>query len=646
MRPPPRLTVSEWANEYRYLSAESSAEPGKWRGDRVPYMDEVMDQFTDPKVTRVVCQFGSQMGKSEVLLNIIGYYISQDPAPLLIVQPREHDAKQFSKNRVSAMIRDSPILKDTIQTPKSRESNNTILEKTFKGGRLILAGSNSPMNLAGNPCRIVLMDEVDRFAESSGTEGSPIELAEARTISFSNRKILLTSTPTMEDHSQIEKAYKDSDQRQYWVPCWSCGEYQVLRWQQVKWDKNEEGHHDPSTARYHCEHCDARWSEAQRHKSVREGEWRARKETKGTAGFQMSALYSPWANMSLANLADKWLKAQGKPLLLRTFINTVLGECFQAEKYEQVDETGLLGRAEKYPMHESGYPLVPNEVTVIVAGADVQDSRLELLIVGYGSGEESWVISHHVFPGDPGTPDVWASMWETIIAPMYYETGEEVFVRATACDTGGHFTQQAYSWAGPRFRYQAPNGDRCFVLPIKGQAGNGDIWPRRPSYKNLAKIPLFPIRVAPAKEVIYSRLNKVMEPGPGFMHFPEGLDDEFYRQLTAERVVTKWDARGFPKRVWELKYDGRSNEILDMSVYAYSAVCFLESSGFKLNREAEQRAAEIQGHPPELEARASEPGVSATPPSGQAASPSTRPGGAATPGKQRGGVTRSSYLGR
>ena len=648
LRPPPRLKVSEWADEYRYLSRETAAEPGKWHTDRVNFMREPMDAFSDPAVTRVVAMMGAQISKSESLIcNIAGYFMHQDPAPILIVQPREHDAKQFSKNRIASMIRDSPALKASVQAPKTRDSNNTILEKNFPGGRLICAGSNSPQNLAGNPCRVVLMDEVDRFAESSGTEGSPIELAEARTSTFSNRCIGLTSTPTMADASFIEKAYNDSDMRQFWVPCFSCGGFQVLKWKQVKWDKDENGHQDPSTARYHCEHCDERWTEAQKHKSVREGEWRALKPFKGTAGFWLSGLYAPWANMSLPNLVEKWLKAQGKPLMLRTFLNTILAETWK-EKFEHVDETGLLGRAEKYPMHESGERLVPKGVTVLVAGVDTQDNRLEFLVQGFGSQEESWFLEHHVLPGDPGTQDLWMNLWEMMIAPRYSETGEEIFIRATSIDTGGHFTQQAYQFCGPRFRYQAPTGERCFTFAIKGQPGNGDVFPRKPSYKNLAKIPLFPIRVAPAKEVIYSRLNKISEPGPGYMHFHDGFEDAFYKQLTAERVVTKWDARGFPKRIWELKYDGARNEILDMSCYAYASLCGMEAMGFNLNRESEKRQIELEGYPLQESGEVSEPSPASAPSLGQAVPTPSPAGGAARIARprERSGVRHSSYLRR
>jgi len=608
-------------------------------------MKGVMDAFSDPSTNRVVAMFGSQLAKSEVICNVIGFFLHQDPSPMLVVMPREVDARSFSKNRITPMINESPVLRKILGTSSMKDKDNTILEKSYPGGsRLILASSGSPQNLAGNPCRIVLCDETDRFVESSKSEGNPIELAVMRTATFSNYKVGLMSTPTVGDASHIEKSYNDSDMRQYWVPCWSCGEHQTLKWKQVRWDKDGDGHQDPATARYHCEHCDERWTEAHRHKAVREGEWRASKKFTGTAGFHLSGLYAPWANMSLTNLVDRWLKAQGKPLMLRVFLNTVLAETWQ-EKYQTVDETGLLGRAEKYPVHESGDRLVPKEAVVLVCGCDVQDNRIEMVVQAFGSQEESWFLERHVLPGDPGTADLWNHLWERIIEPRYSETGEELFIRATSVDTGGHYTQQSYSFAGPRFRYLAPNGERCFVFAIKGQPGNGDIWPKKPSYKNLGKIPLFPIRVAPAKEVIYSRLNKVTEPGPGYIHFHEGFDDDFYTQLTAERVITKWDTRGFPKRVWELKYDGARNEVLDCAVYALSSLCGLQSMGFNLDREAEKRMAELQVYPLGEEAAVSEPVASPGPQSGPAA-PVSSPGAAVSRPGVRHGVTRSSFLGR
>ena len=453
LRPPPRLSVSEWADQApRYLSRETSAEPGPWRTDRVPYLRGPMDAFTDPKVERIVLMFAAQLGKSSGLIeNVVGYHIAQDPAPILVVQPREADAKKFSKVRLAPMIRDTPALRGKVREPKTKDSNNTILEKSYPGGRLILGGANSPANLAGDPIRIVLMDEVDRFPASSGTEGSPIELAEARTVSFSNRKIVLTSTPTEEETSQIAKAYADSDQRRYFVDCPHCRESQTLVWGQVRWEKDEDGNHLTDTAQYFCEHCGAGWTEAERHQAVRDGRWHATKESKGTAGFHLNALYSPWANFSLANLADKFVKAKTRPLLLRTFTNTVLAETW-AEKYEAVDTGSLESRAEAYPRRD-GMQLVPAAGSIaLTAGVDVQKDRIEATAVGWGrstGSEECFVLAHIVLPGSPGVPDVWAHLWEWMSQPFPSENGADLFIRATCIDTGGMFTQASYDFTRP-----------------------------------------------------------------------------------------------------------------------------------------------------------------------------------------------------
>lgn len=599
-----------------------------------------MDAFTDPKVERIVLMFAAQMGKSEGLIaNVVGYHIDQDPAPLLVVQPREADAKKFSKVRLAPMIRDTPRLKGKVREPKTKDSNNTILEKSYPGGRLILGGANSPANLAGDPIRIVLLDEVDRFPPSAGTEGDPVELAEARTATFSNRKIVLTSTPTEEETSRIAKAYEDSDQRVFFVPCAHCGESQTLKWAQVQWERDDEGNHLPETAAYFCEHCGAKWTEAERHQSVRLGQWKATKESKGTAGFHLNALYAPWSNLSLANLADKFVKAKRKPLLLRAFTNTVLAETWH-EKYESIDETGLADEAEEYPRRD-GVQLVPTGAVVLTAGVDVQMDRIEASAFAWGRSEECWVLSHIVLPGSPGSPDVWQHLWEWMSQSWPSAAGPDLYLRATCIDTGGQFTQASYAFINPRIRYQAGDAGRSFTFGIKGMPGQGNIWPNRPSRTKLSKQPLYPIRVAPAKEVLYTRLQKIKEPGPGKIHFPTGMHEDYFKQLTSQRVVTKYDARGFGKRVWELKQKGGRDETLDCWVYGYAGLCGLESMGFNLDREADRLEVALENHeaPP---AESTEP---TTPTHPTTPAPILRPpGGGAT--QRRGNVSRSKFLGR
>jgi phage terminase large subunit GpA-like protein len=262
LKPPPDLTISDWADANRRLSSEASAEPGQWRTSRAEYQRGIMDAISDGTVESVVVMSSSQVGKSEALGNAVGYYIDQDPAPIMVVMPTERDAEAW-KDRFSPMARDTPCLSGRISDPNSRDGTNKILHKRFPGGHLTIVGANAPSGLASRPIRILLCDEVDRYPFSAGAEGDPVKLAKKRTVTFWNRKIVLVSTPTIRGASRIETAYAESDQRQYWVPCPCCGTHQVLGWNQVRWE-SDGGEHRPETARYHCAACDAAWSDAQR----------------------------------------------------------------------------------------------------------------------------------------------------------------------------------------------------------------------------------------------------------------------------------------------------------------------------------------------------------------------------------------------
>ena len=297
LKPPPDLTISDWADQHRRLSSEASAEPGQWRTSRAEYQRGIMDAISDPSAETVVIMSSSQIGKSESILNMVGYHIDHDPAPIMVVMPTERDAETWSKDRFSPMARDTPCLQGKIADPRSRDGNNKILHKRFPGGHLTIVGANAPSGLASRPIRLLLCDEVDRYPFSAGAEGDPVNLAKKRTVTFWNRKIVLVSTPTNKGASRIEAAFEESDQRRYWVPCPACGAEQLLTWGQVKWDKDENGGHRPETARYHCADCDAAWKDETRWAAISKGRWIADAPFNGTAGFHLNEIYSPWVRL-------------------------------------------------------------------------------------------------------------------------------------------------------------------------------------------------------------------------------------------------------------------------------------------------------------------------------------------------------------
>lgn len=492
---------------------------------------------------------GAQLGKSEMLLNTIGYHMAHDPAPILMMQPTVDMAQAFSKDRVNAgLLRSTPCLRDKVKDSKAKDANNTTLHKVFPGGALSLVGANSPSSLASRPIRVVLCDEVDRYPPSAGEEGDPISLAKRRAATFWNRKIILVSTPTNRGASRIEAAYEESDQRKFYVPCHDCGHEQELLWSNVEWSDN-----NPNTAAYICPGCGSAWTDGDRRRSVSKGRWIASKPFNGVAGFHLNALYSPWSVLSDA--VEEFLAAKRDPMRLKTFVNTFLGETWE-DQGEGVDDYSVAQRKEDYEG-------VPEEVVLLTAGVDVQDDRLEVEVVGWGAGEESWQINYHVIYGDPSSPRIWAQLDEILQTKYQHPSGEDLLIRSTCVDSGGHHTRAVYNYAKTRA------GHRVFA--IKGVGGEGKPIVGRPSKNNVGKIPLYPVGTDTAKELHYARL-KMDEPGPGYCHFPSARDDEYFKQLTAEKVVIKYH-KGYAKRAW-IKTRTR-NEALDVRVYAIAAFSIL-----------------------------------------------------------------------
>jgi phage terminase large subunit GpA-like protein len=459
LKPPPELTISDWADANRRLSSEASAEPGQWRTSRAEYQRGIMDAISDGAVESVVIMSSAQTGKTESLLCTVGYYIDQDPAPIMVVMPTERDAEAWSKDRFSPMARDTPCLSGRISDPKSRDGSNKILHKRFPGGHLTIVGANAPSGLASRPIRILLCDEVDRYPFSAGAEGDPVNLAKKRTVTFWNRKIALVSTPTIRGASRIETAYAESDQRQYWVPCPSCGTHQVLVWSQVRWESVAGGHasgeHAPETARYHCAACDAAWSDAQRWAAIRRGEWRARAPFHGIAGFHLSEIYSSWVRLEAMVRAFLSARAAGDEAM-KTFVNTSLGETWM-ETGEAPDWRRLADRREAWKPGT-----VPAGGLFLTAGADVQKDRIEVDVWAWGRGLESWLVEHLVIEGGPEHARAWDQLTALLGRTWPHAGGSELPIARLAIDTG-YEAPAVYAWAR--------NQGFSQVAPVKGMEG-------------------------------------------------------------------------------------------------------------------------------------------------------------------------------
>ncbi len=549
--PPPRQTLSQWADDNRVLSAESSAEPGRWRTDRTPYLREPMDVFADRHVETVVIMASSQVGKTEVLLNLVGYHMHRDPAPMLLVEPTLEMGQAISKDRIAPMIQASPALQDLVGVPRAKDSSNTLLHKGFPGGHLTISGANSPSSLASRPIRVILADEVDRWPASAGDEGDPLSLAIKRTTTFRRRKIGIVSSPTVKDGSRIEDWWMLSDQRRFHTPCPRCSERFVLAWSHVRWIDR-----DPTTARLECPHCNGVIEDHERSAMVAAGIWIATAPFTGIAGFHIWEMFSPWR--SLRDQVTAFLAARRSLETRQAWVNTSLGELWEIPG-ERLEPGSLLLRREAYTAE------LPAGVRVLTCGVDTQDDRLEALVIGWGAGEESWVIERTPLMGDPAKPDVWLELDALLARDWVHEDGGTMRIQGTLVDAAGHRTQSVYSAVIPRqarrvwASFGRSGGEKGLLVSppkaIRPASGIGTVQRRI-------------VDVDQVKALLMARLRS--EPGPGYIHFPMTVGEAFFDELTAEKLITKRNKYGVPTKVWEQIRE--RNESLDTFVLALAAL--------------------------------------------------------------------------
>lgn len=559
LKPPPKLTIDTWSDKYRILSTKTSSEPGRWNTDRVPFQREVMRAISDKRTEKVVMMYGAQLSKTEILMNTFGFYADYDPAPIMFLMPTKDMAQDFSSTRLNDMILSTPQLRNKII--ESDNSRDTKRQKEFAGGYIVLTGSNSAAELSSRPIRILLADEIDRFPSNVKGEGDPLNLAIERTKTFWNKKIVLTSTPTIKGGSRVELEYENSTKEEYYVPCPKCGEMQTLKWRNIMFED----------VTHKCEKCLETSSEYEWKRNLIKGEWRARNSEVDrfqVRGFHISELYSPFSKWS--SIINKFKTAKGDEQLMKVFVNTALGECWE-EKVERFNFEEIQARAEdygEYLNHEDGtYEEVeiPDKVNVLTAGVDVQDNRLEVEIVGWAKGEESWGIYYKVIMGNPALPYVWNELDQILMKDYSYQNGEKIRVACACVDTGGHHTDDVYRYVKAR--------EQLNIFGIKGSGEAGRPLISRPSKNNKGGISLFVLGVNTGKDTIMSNL-KVTEPGAKYMHYPNnpkrGYDEVYFKGLTSEIKVVTF-SKGQAKIEWKTIGDKR-NEPLDIRNYAQAAL--------------------------------------------------------------------------
>lgn len=598
LEPPPYLTPSQWAEKHRVLTKKEASEYGPFRFDRAPFQREPLDCLAPEHPAEVVVlMWGSALGKSEgVGNNWTGYVADYAPAAMLLVQPTIGEAEKYSKKRIAPLF-EQPPLAAKVRAPRERDSGNTILDKEFPGGHLTMVGANSPNGLSGTHVCNVFADEVDRWNDGQDADGDRLGMAIQRTKTYVNRKVLITSTPTVHGASRVEAEALDTDMRRYFVPCPHCGVAQVLKFTPgeysaimkplagTKWDNGPGGlvwdHGKPETARYQCAHCPAQITPDRLPEMLTAGYWEATRETgdKKRAGFLISGLYSPWNTWP--EIAREFVAAKrAGPTALRKFVNLVLGEAWDAGELSAVEAKGLAARRERG--FGLGEPVeVPTGVLAITAGVDVQPHRgyVAVEVVGWGAGFESWSLAYLRIDGDPTalpargiwrtdypSRSVWAELAQAL-SRRYTSAAGPVPIRAVCIDTGDQSTN-VY-----KFVREAPRSRR--IYGIKG-TDHGPIWPDRVSKFTTGKIDLRRVNGSQAKEDIYHRLRQ--PPGmPGACHWPMGHDEDYFDELTAETLVVSAKG-GRRKAIWQLP-SHRRNEALDCRVYAYAALHALIRQG-------------------------------------------------------------------
>lgn len=543
--PPPKISTSEWAKKHLYLSREEGSDPGLYRCDDVPWQAEIMDAIDDIETDTLVIMAASQTGKTTISKAIIGRTIDTDPCPILNVQATELMAKDFSNRRLAPMFRDCPVFKNTL-------IRDDVYEKGFVGGYVAMAWAQSPATLASRSIAKLFCDEIDRWTASSGGEGDPLDIAEARTENYLDRKHIYVSSPTHHG-GRIHKKFETSDQRFFHVACPHCGYEHVIDFIGQLRMVNE----NPDTAMLACPDCGGLYGDKELPEMVRNGRFIAKYPNRKARGYQVSRLMMP-NKTKITRMARQYLEAKPFQEQLQVFVNTRLGLPFQDMQGQISNATALAERRENYD-HRS----LPADVLVLTCGVDVQDDRIELEVLGWGLDEETWGGMYGVINADPSKNEAWAMLDEVLKSEFYTQDGRLLRIAAAAVDSGGHYTQKVYDFCAQRKKRN--------VWATKGMGGARPMWPTHARQSRTYKNRQFRlIGVDTIKDTLFARL-RVEQPGAGYCHFPVSYDDFYFDMLTAERRVGKYDKKGQLNYVWVKEKQAR-NEALDCRVYAWAAM--------------------------------------------------------------------------
>lgn len=569
-QPIPTLTVSEWAAKYRVLPRSGSSSPGPWRNEKTPFLVEIMNVLSPSYPCReVVFAKGSQIGASETGLNWLMYTIDVAPGPMLAVQPTNKAVERWSKQRIGPSLKQCDRLRDKL----TWGDGNTIYQKEFIGGTLILTGANSPADLASMPISKLYCDETDRYPTEAGEEGDPINLALRRMSTFPKGKAFFTSTPTILGKSKIWTLFLDSDQRYFYIPCPECGEFQTIEFERLSWPKGQ-----PDKVALACLHCGSLIQEHKKTKMLAAGYWKAHNPDHHRVGFHLSSLYSPVGWLSWVEIARMFEAISDDVEMIKVFTNTILGLPYE-ESGEQIAAEYLLRRRETYEAD------IPDGVYFLTLAIDVQQDWIAYEVCGWGIGEESWGIEYGELHGDlsviTNNDANNLSIWERIdqLRRSVYKRldGSELRIACTVIDSGGWWTNEVYQYTKPLNKYR--------VYAIKGASVFDRPFISKPSRNTKNKCRLYVLGVSQGKIIVQKRLKKD-SPSAGYCHFPDdegrGYDAEYYAGLTSEKLTINLK-KGKLIRQW-VKPKGAANEPFDLRVYNTAAIKIIDPNWSRIAR--------------------------------------------------------------
>lgn len=537
LRPPANIPLAEWIEANIHLPQTASATPGRMR--LWAYQRGICDAIDNPEIERVTVLKSARVGYTQLLSGIIASYCANQPCPILAVQPTADDARDYAVD-LEALFEASPVLRGILSDEADETGRSTMLNRKFPGGSLKFLAAKSPRNLRRHTAKILLLDEIDGYEVSQ--EGDPIALAEMRTLTFRDRKIIAGSTPVF-DFGPATRLYEKSDKRVFEVPCPSCGEFSEVKWADIRWTEG-----DPDSAHWACPSNGCVVEERQKPAMVAAGRWRATApDVKGHAGFKINALVSPHHNARWGKLVAEFLEAKKSPETLQTFTNLVLGEPWKTEG-EDLDEHELFQRREPFTL-----PTMPEDVLFLTCGVDCQDDRLELVLMGHGRSD-LFILDHRVLWGAIDGDAVWQDLDSLLRERWTHPKGGTIGIDACAIDSGdGGHTDIVHGFTRPRF------GRR--VVSIKGVPGFSRPFLQRSGSKGA---PLWLVGSDAVKSQLFNRLSR----GEG-VRFADTLEHVFFEQLTSERRVVRY-THGKPVARFE-RVKGKRAETLDATVYAWAA---------------------------------------------------------------------------